>query len=100
MPQPITIRSTDWVLGAMMVKMNRLLFSILVAFTSTMAFAQSNIFDGITERGIKLYQSREAEIDEIVRLQPQYLDIPNDPNSISAKNKLGNYIPVGSKQYK
>ena len=72
----------------MMVKMNRLLFSILVAFTSTMAFAQSNIFDGITERGIKLYQSREAEIDEIVRLQPQYLDIPNDPNSISAKNKL------------
>lgn len=72
----------------MVVKMNRFLFFVFVAFTSTVAFAQSNIFDGITEAGIKLYQSREAEIDEIGRLQPQLLEIPNDPNSISAKRSM------------
>lgn len=72
----------------MVVKMKRFLFLVFVAFTSTVAFAQSNIFDGITEAGIKLYQSREAEIDEIGRLQPQLLEIPNDPNSISAKESM------------
>ncbi|KWW27941.1 MAG: cell surface leucine-rich repeat-containing protein [bacterium P3] len=62
---------------------------VLFMFASNMTlFAQSNIFDGITEAGIKLYQSREAEINEIGRLQPQLLEIPNDPNSISAKESM------------
>lgn len=73
----------------MIVKMNRLFFSILVAFTSTMAFAQSNIFDGITEDGLKLYQSRESEISmKLENVRPRLLDIPNDPNSETAKRRL------------
>ena len=54
-----------------------------------MAFAQSNIFDGITEDGLKLYQSRESEISmKLENVRPRLLDIPNDPNSETAKRRL------------
>lgn len=52
-------------------------------------FAQSNIFDGITEEGLKLYQSRELEIkSQLATIDPQLLDIANDPNSELDKRKM------------